>query len=300
MVAFNKTHNCKICNREGVYFYDEQFLSPRLTKYFIDYYGEEKFKLFINKLEGINFILLKCDNCKFIWQKNSPDDKFSYLLYEKLIDSDKSLEKSKLKFVKDKFRVSHEINLLFHKFKKQKINILDFGAGWGHWLLSGDKNKYNPYAFELSDKRKNFLKKMEINVIDFDNINNYKNCFHFIRLDQVLEHLDNFNHIFKILKKLARKDCIFFISVPDGSNLLKDPYNIKIQKGPIQPLEHLNCFSRFSLEKLILRENFQIMGLKETIMMHFYHLLIGKVNISLFYNDVKNYFNSTSIKFKFK
>lgn len=300
MVEFNKTHNCKICNREGVCFYDEQFLGPRLTKYFAEYYGEEKFKLFKNKLKGINFNLLKCDNCKFIWQKNSPDNKFSYLLYENIIDSDKSLEKSKLKFVKDKFRVFEEINLLFHNFKKQKINILDFGAGWGHWLISGDKNKYNPYAFELSNKRKNFLKKMEINVIDFDNINNYENYFHFIRLDQVLEHLDNFNHIFEILKKVARKDCIFFISVPDGSNLPKDPSNIKIQKGPIQPLEHLNCFSRFSLEKLILRENFQIIGLKETIMMHFYHFLNGKANISLFYNDVKNYFYSTSIKFKFK
>ncbi|WP_440698013.1 methyltransferase domain-containing protein [Candidatus Pelagibacter sp. HIMB1709] len=300
MVEFNKTYNCKICNREGISFYNEQFLGPRLTKYFTGYYGEEKFKLFKNKLEGINFHLLRCDNCKFIWQKNSPDNKFSYLLYDNIIDSDKSLEKSKLKFVKDKFRVFEEINLLFHKFKKQKINILDFGAGWGHWLISGDKKKYNPYAFELSNKRKNFLKKMEINIIDFDNINNYENYFHFIRLDQVLEHLDNFNYIFKILKKVARKDCIFFISVPDGSNLPKDPSKIKIQKGPIQPLEHLNCFSRFSLEKLILRENFQIMGLKETIMMHFHHLLNGKVNISLFYNDVKHYFNSTSIKFKFK
>ena len=157
MVEFNEISNCKICNQEGLSIYNKEFLSTGLTNFFTEYYGKQKFETFKSKLEGINFNLLRCDNCKFIWQKYSPNDNLSYLLYEEIIDSEKSLEKSKLKFEKDKIKVSQEINLLFSKFKNQKINILDFGAGWGHWLASGDKTKYNPYAFELSNKRKNFL-----------------------------------------------------------------------------------------------------------------------------------------------
>ena len=42
-----------------------------------------KFSIFENRLENVNFILFKCDKCKFIWQKNSPKEKLSFDLYEK-------------------------------------------------------------------------------------------------------------------------------------------------------------------------------------------------------------------------
>ena len=43
-----------------------------------------------------------------------------------------------------------------------------------------------------------------------------KTFFHYIRLDQVLEHVDNPNEVLQFIKKLAKKNCIFFVAVPDG------------------------------------------------------------------------------------
>ena len=71
-------------------------------------------------------------------------------------------------------------------------------------------------------------------------------------MDQVVEHVDEFKNIFKLIKKLAIKDCIFYLSVPDGGNIVQKKYKIKLEKGAVQPLEHLNCFSRYSLLKLLI------------------------------------------------
>ena len=45
--------------------------------------------------------------------------------------------------------------------------------------------------------------------------------------------------------------------MPDGGNIVKNKYKIKLEKGAVQPLEHLNCFTRYSLIKLLQIEGFK-------------------------------------------
>ena len=119
-------------------------------------------------------------------------------------------------------------------------------------------------------------------------------------MDQVLEHLDEPNDALKIIKKLGKKNCIFYISVPDGTELIEKENISSIKKGPVQPLEHLNCFSKHSLKKFLNIHGFRPLNLKEIIMMNFKDFKLDIMSLKFFIKDIKNYFFSTSIKFKLK
>ena len=79
-------------------------------------------------------------------------------LYEKLIPPKKSLEKSKknLKIFKRKF--NSEFNLFKEINYKKDFKILDYGAGWGNWILSLNHDSKNIFALENSKKESNILK----------------------------------------------------------------------------------------------------------------------------------------------
>jgi len=301
MVAFIKKSNCKICNIKGKNIFKKNYSDNDIIFFFEKNYGQHQSNILKKKLANNYFILLKCEKCKFIWQENSPDKNFSEEIYDKIINKQSSYNKSKLKFINNKLKNKKEIYLISKYFKNiKKINILDFGAGWGHWLNSGDKSIFNSYAFEYSAERKKYLMNLGIKVINNYSLPLYKNFFHYIRLDQVLEHVENPIETLKLLKNLARKDCLFYLSVPDGSKFFKKGFIIKIEKGPTQPLEHLNCFSRFSLIQLLTDQGFKKISLFEIILIHSKSFFKSKINFFLFLSDIKDYFTSTSIKFKIK
>ena len=301
MLNFYQSPNCKICGKVGESIFSKKFSDELLKNFFVRYYGEKKYENFKNNLNETSYELLKCEDCKFIWQKNIPEKNFSIDLYENIIDKEESLKKSEKKLNNQKKSYYKEIKKIICNFKEKKINILDFGAGWGHWLMSGTSLPYNPFAFELSPSRIKFLLSNQIKILNFETINSYENFFHYIRLDQVLEHLDEPNESLSIIKKLGKDDCIFFISVPDGAEIIeKKDKNFQINKGPVQPLEHLNCFSKKSLKKILDINGFRPLKLGEIIMMNIKDFKLDLVSFKSFIIDIKNYFFSTSIKFKLK
>ena len=301
MENFYESLKCKICNQSGESIYSKNYDDENIKFYLINYYGEKKYENFKDQISKIKYELLKCDECKFIWQKYIPNENFSLDLYEKIIDNDESLKKSKKKYQSQKKSFFKEIKKIISKFDEKKINILDFGAGWGHWLMSGLNLSYNSYAFELSPSKIKFLLLNKIKVLNFETINSYQNYFHYIRMDQVLEHLDKPNRTLEIIKKLGREDCIFYISVPDGAKIINNNNKIlKIQKGPIQPLEHLNCFSKKSLKKILDKNGFRPLRLNEILMINLMDFNLDLVSLKSLLLDIKNHFFSTSIKFKLK
>ena len=72
-----------------------------------------------------------------------------------------------------------------------KISLfLDFGAGWGFWLILILKNfNFDVHAYEVSESRINFMKKNQINVIS--SIENSANKFDFIYSEETFEHIPN-------------------------------------------------------------------------------------------------------------
>ena len=124
MEDFYYSPKCKICDQNGKTIYSKSFDDEILKSFFTIYYGESKYKKFKNKLAETNYELLKCKDCKFIWQKNIPNKNFSFDLYENIIDKEQSLTKSKLKFRKQKNNNNKEIKKLIRNFDKKKLIYL--------------------------------------------------------------------------------------------------------------------------------------------------------------------------------
>ena len=149
---------------------------------------------------------------------------------------------------------------------------------------------------ELSLKREKYLKKKKINVINYRRKSIYDDFFHIVRLEQVLEHLVDMNEIVKNLRKMLKKNGILIIGVPNGQKEIKSNV-IKIRKGPIQPLEHLNCFNNKSLKLFFKKNGFEPISIIEIILTFFRSKRFDYNNIRFILTMIKNSLISTKINF---
>ena len=240
--------------------------------------------------------MLFCNSCDLIWQKNQPDNKLSYELYENIIDNDKSYQKSIEIYNKSKKRYYLEGQFFKNYFKKESINILDYGAGWGSWLNALSDHSFNLFATELSEDRIKKLKSNKINLVNLNDFKKYENYFDVIRLEQVLEHIGETDNLIFNLSKLIKKNGLLCIGVPDGNKIIKDK-KISIEKGPIQPLEHLNCFNTRSLCLLMKKHDFRKIKINELIFSHLVSRKLSLPKLRFMVSDLRNNIFSTTIKF---
>ena len=298
MVKKTESSNCKICGKSGYLYFEEKYSNQKFTKFFEEFYGVKFLRDINDFLKEQNYTLLKCLECNFIWQKFIPNSNFSNFLYEEVIDKNFSLNKS-INLEKNSRRKSvYKFNAIINYLNIKKINVLDFGAGWGSWLINLDKNKVNKYAYEISPSRKSYLSSNQIDVLDDDNIQKYKNYFDYIRLEQVLEHIPDLNNCMKLIKSISKKGCILEVGVPNGINQIKNVNSIVITKGPIQPLEHLNCFSNKSLKKLIMKYGFRPFNFKDILVLYFNKSIFTFTGLKILVREIFENFFSTTIKFK--
>lgn len=259
---FIKIKNCKICSKKGKTIFKIKFNHKDIIKFFNSEYDKKTSRFLKKKIGNKYFILKKCIDCDFIWQENTPKENFLKKIYDNIIDPTDSLRKSKkINSSQIKF-FQNEIFYFQNLLKKKNLNVLDFGAGWGNWLISIQKYCSNVYATELSLVRKKYLINNNIKVINLNKKKNYINYFDIVRLEQVLEHVTNLNKIVLTIKKIMKKGSILSIGVPNGKYVIKNE-RIIIKKGPIQPLEHLNCFNNKSLKILFDRHGFKAINVFE-------------------------------------
>ena len=297
---FEISNCCLICGDKGQEYFKKNFSENEFKKFFTEFYGDTKYLILIDFLINKEFIVLKCNNCNFIWQKFRPINEFANILYDKIIDSNKSFKKSEQIFKNRKEKFKIEFKFIFNYLDLKKINVLDFGAGWGSWLKSINDRDVNSYALEISKIRKKYLNDNKINVLDLNEISNYANYFDFIRLEQVLEHLTDLDSSLELLKKISTKHSIIYVSVPNGIKQISKNTNIKIEKGPIQPLEHINCFSNKSLKKLFSNYGFRPLNKMELSKIYLNKSLRNNFNLKMYIKNLYENSFTTSIKFKLK
>ena len=164
--------HCKICNKTGSSFFIKKYSDQLFKLFFGNFYGQSNVTGLVKKLNNIDYELMRCNLCSFVWQKAQPANQLASYLYERVIDKDKSFLKSELVFKKNKKKFKEEFKLIFNFLKKKKLNILDYGAGWGSWLKSIDLVNVELYGFELSNERNEYLKKFNIKTFDIKKLNN--------------------------------------------------------------------------------------------------------------------------------
>ena len=291
---------CLICNCKGKTIINFSIKNLKLKSFFLNYYGKRAIvKNFLSMIKNYKYVLLKCSKCEFIWQKYSLNSKLQEVLYDKLISSKKSLKKNNKNFAKFKMKYNSEFDLFKNVHFKKSLKILDYGAGWGSWILALNYNLKCIFALETSRKRIKFLRSKKIQTIDLKSLYKKKLKFDFIRLEQVLEHIDDFDKVIRNLRGIINPSGLLYISVPNSRFLFKDKWrqNLLI-KGPAQPLEHLNSFTNSSLKKLMIKYNFKKVSTFSLFVAFVRNNRFSFRSLKTFLRVCFNNFNSTSILFK--
>ena len=273
--------------------------SKEFKKLFSLPYKSEKISNFINhyykslikssSLDGHEYNLLQCLNCNLIFQEQIPDDQFSKDLYEKFIDPNESLSKKDDFDKKFRKKLSFEMQLIKNLFKKDEkdISILEFGAGWGFWSKHAQNYGYKVSAFEVSEKRIDFMKNNNVNVVS--NLNNQNLKYDLIYSEETFEHISHPKDTIIELSQLLSKGGFIFLRFPSAF-LFKSKLNKNYvpTSDCAHPLEHINIFCKKSFVQMLKDTNLEKIEFK------------SKFNFSVenFLRDLKNliYFDSVLIK----
>lgn len=246
-MIFKNREYCNICGAEKtISLVSMKYSDPRVAK-FIDTYYERRVP--IDVIEQGKYELLHCSSCKFTWQKNILTDKWMNRLYSDWIDPNSSLAKKiDSRAYELLFPETFSIKNLFPKVLPRDIRTLDFGSGWGVWCNAAKKQGYQAEGFEIASNRREYCREQGIRV--YGEIDEIKDkTYHFINCEQVIEHVESPKETMRFLADKLMKDGVIRVAVPDGTNILSEIKNPKWQptKGPVQPLEHINCFTYESL-----------------------------------------------------
>lgn len=159
-----------------------------------------------------------------------------------------------------KSRFNHDvIDLLIDRIakKKGKVKILDYGSGWGVYLLNLARASIDAYCFDVSKNAVKSLKSVMrfsrrvVKEIGFDENNNiYPNDFDLIVCSHVLEHVESDKSLLRQLVQALR---------PGGYLLVNIPIN-EIWRDP----KHTRTYSINILEKLMTSTGLKIIVQRES------------------------------------
>jgi len=242
---------CVLCNsiRKRV-LYSKKLIDQAVWDFLSDYYRNTLRKE--DLIDG-NYEIVKCNDCGFIGQAYVLKEELIDKLYEIWISAEQSFNKKREASTSLFVGYAADMVFLSNLMSKRpyEINVLDYGMGWGFWLLMAKAFGFNGKGFELSEGRAAFAERHGIEVIrKYDKLDQKQ--FDFVNAYQVFEHLSHPTETLRALVLSLKDKGIIRISVPDGRGIEKAISNPrwKPSKGPIQPLEHLNCFTHQTLIKL--------------------------------------------------
>ncbi len=162
-----------------------------------------------------------------------------------------------------------------------KRTILDIGSGPGLFLKMGAERGWNTLGIEPSEQAYNYSKNtLGLNIInDFfnDRLIPQLNDFDVVHLSDVLEHVIDPNHIINLVNSILKPDGLICIVVPNDFNPLQIGYQKIRGCNPwwVAPPHHINYFNFQSLEKLLEKNNFEVILKESTFPMEFF-LLFGE------------------------
>lgn len=243
---------CPSCGfDEGLEICRASYSESPLREYLVSFYSSQGGVEF-EYLRNQDYILIECENCELIYQKEIPDDLLMGKLYEEWIDPTKALEIfEKNKTIEYFSDISSEIIKIVSYFDlpPNDLHFLDFSMGWGNWCRMAQAFGCRVHGTEFSAARVEHAKRTGIEVVDLDEISEFE--YDFINTEQVFEHLPNPLHTLSQLKDSMKKNSILKISVPNGWNVKEnlEKWNWNAPKGTadslnaVAPLEHVNCFN---------------------------------------------------------
>jgi 2-polyprenyl-3-methyl-5-hydroxy-6-metoxy-1,4-benzoquinol methylase len=239
----------------------------------------------VGKMHPFNYNIVMCKQCGFLFADNIP----SQLDYEKFYkNSNKYTYNKNIPFglkqiYRDIFGISNTFLLKYYpNLNKKNFKIIDIGCSTGYLLnLFKESGFNNVKGIEPSLSCKTIAKKMHGIDISSCPLSEFttNDKFDLIIMTGVLEHIRNLNEMLVRITSLLNERGLVMVVVPNVH---------KFSKNPCAPfdefsLEHINYFSKISLNNLIGNHNFKNIYSKD-IDAKFYD---SKIIISFFKNKGK-------------
>jgi|GEM_PF-1560685 len=218
------------------------------------------------------YSVIECEKCNLQWSDPMPTQDEMDIHYGKYYDVRystvdryplKNIIRNTLTFRKIRLKNYFE---LIERYSPDK-SIIDFGCGEAKILYEAKKKDWKilgvDYSNELSDK----FKKEEIDFIrenDLNNIGVKFNSFGCISAKHTIEHLTDLKGFFNSVKKYLLSDGIIAIKTPSSTS-------IRAKLGLanwhfVNPPEHCWGFNINNFEKLIERNGFEVIYLKDSLL----------------------------------
>ena len=203
-------------------------------------------------LRQASYRLLQCDQCELLYQSEILNQSGMALLYEDWVDHQKSLQKKRRAGTKLYSQYAGQMRSLQALFATvpADVRVLDYGMGWGYWARMAQAHGFDVSGIELSQQRAEHARSMGLDVLEGLPLEAAQ--YHFIYANQVFEHLAEPRQAMIELIRSLLPEGVLHIRVPDGRGIAASLR----QKGwsgeldAIHPLEHINCFTRDSLQWL--------------------------------------------------
>jgi SAM-dependent methyltransferase len=258
---FIKRAYCPVCDcSKLIPVYRRYFSDERIREYLeLAYHGNVEYSY----LEGHEFEVVECEGCGFLFQTNVLTETGAQHLYDVWIDptlTERYCRTNKHSYAYNCSRLS----FVYHYVNLPMARMLDYGAGFGNFCHLALGFGFEVSALEFSRERIALLNKNGIACISVDQLED--EYYHFVWMNQVLEHLSNPLEVLRNVHRVLHTDGIVAVSVPKCSSLkrkLRNADSLSLEKykealKPCAPLQHINSFTHATLVKICRNAGFSV------------------------------------------
>lgn len=264
---FERRDSCPACaEREHDTVYSSSFADGSISTFVREYYGADP-----KWLAQAPYELARCRRCGLVFQHYMGGPELLSDLYTHWVEEPEDPEADIATYREEirniaLSRDAHELMSAasFLRLPLTSLKTLDYGMGWALWARIAARLGCDSYGSDLAAPRMEFARRHGVKTIEDDGIGRLK--FHFVNTEQVFEHVPEPLLLLKKLADALEPGGIVKISVPSGeqADRVIAALNDGSYRGdyrtiiPVQPLEHVNCFTRRSVEVMAAEAGMEI------------------------------------------
>lgn len=257
--GFETREACPACRSTATErLYSSPFDSGGIGTFVRDYYHIDP-----AVLRRAPYELERCLDCGLVYQHHVGDPELLTELYSNWVDEPEDPERdidtyrAEIQAIPES-RDAHELMTAasFLGRPLEGMKTLDYGMGWALWARIAARLGCDSFGSDLAPPRMDYAARHGVRTVTDEEIPNHR--FDFINTEQLFEHVTEPLALLERLAGALAPGGVIKISVPSGERI--EPLIEALRSGayqgdrdsimPVQPLEHLNCYRRSTLEAM--------------------------------------------------
>ena len=238
--------DCPICHSHaGEVEFALPYDAPEVETYLDEFYGTRQNvqnRVEMTFLRDERLVVRRCPDCDLYWHEYVLDDEGMYELYEHWIDATHSRQKrNDWERRRGKVEMASSLQGFFEgQTGPEDVRVLDFGMGWGTYAQAVSAWGCDVHGVEISETRRARVDETEITT--HESMSDVEGKFDVVTAHQTFEHVPDPSGTLAALCEVLADDGLVHITTP---SVTEEPTeDTVLTKGPFQPLEHINGFTR--------------------------------------------------------